>query len=97
MTPSVTQYHAEIDMGDRGTIALDAPDRDTINKMVNKTLHANLGGSPTIEDIGRGAFVFHPGIAEGKEPCGWIAELTLPASFGIKDRAETRKRQLQAA
>lgn len=93
------QYRAELTVAERATITINSADEDQIKELVTVNLRAVLGSNPTFADNRPDAaiFVFHPKIADGKQPCGWINQFTVPTVLGVKNLTESRMRQLQAA
>jgi hypothetical protein len=99
-TESVKQYRAELTLAEKATITINAQDREQIHEIVTSSLRATLGGNPSFGPGGDGEnsiFVYHSKVADGKQPCGWIQEFTVPSAFSIQKLTENRMRELQAA
>jgi len=92
----VTQYRAEITLDPETTCVFNSTNEEALLKNIRNVLG---GDEPRIEASGQGTtdLVYHHSHFNGRQPVGWIAELSIPQPMSVKNITETRFAAQKAA
>jgi hypothetical protein len=92
---TVRQYRAQLFDAD-STITITS----TNSADVSKKIQSILGGTPrfvSTDGDGNVQAIFHDAHLKGTQPCGWIAEWTVPEVLSVKNLTDQRMAAQRAA
>jgi hypothetical protein len=95
-TKLTRQYRTEFTLAD-GTIGSLTSNSD---EQIRANIHALLPGATFKDQTGpngeKVVMVFHPKVAGGENPCGWVIESVAPNGYNLKTIREARLEQVPA-